>query len=395
MYSKVITNPRFLVFTRSYINLTSPRNQVTNHHLHHPSRTRAAAAATTTTMDPPGTTVVRNKQVVCKEAISSYPRASDLRIIDTSTTSLKVPQGQEALLVKNLYLSGDPHMRGSKFKNRPRLFSSGPDQPISGFGVSKVVDSGSPGFKAGDLIWGLTKWEEYTLLTSFANHVKIQHTDVPLSYYTGLLGMPGHTAYTGFYEVGRPKKGDYVFVSSAYGAVGQLVGQLAKLMGCYVVGSAGSKEKIELLKNKLGFDDAFNYKEEDMDAALKRCFPEGIDIFFDNVGGKTLDAALPHMRSHGRIAACGMLSQYDLEQPDGIFNITSLLLNRLQMKGFLVFEHMDLYPKFLDLVLPYVREGKIVYMEDIKEGLESSPAALESVFTGTSAGKVVIAVAPE
>ncbi|MQM21150.1 hypothetical protein Taro_054183, partial [Colocasia esculenta] len=144
------------------------------------------------------------------------------------------------------------------------------DVIIYGYGVAKVVDSGHPDFKAGDLVWGITGWEEYSLITSTKTLLKIKYTDVPLSYYTGILGMPGLTAYVGFHEICVPKKGETIYVSAASGAVGQLVGQFAKLAGCYVVGSAGSKEKIDLLKNKFGYDDAFNYKEEpDLVAALK------------------------------------------------------------------------------------------------------------------------------
>ncbi|KAH9614550.1 hypothetical protein KSS87_002705 [Heliosperma pusillum] len=178
-------------------------------------------------------------------------------------------------------------------------------QPITGYGVSKVLESRHLKYQKGDLVWGVTGWEEYTLITSPLQaqmFFKIEHKDVPLSYYTWILGMPGMTAYAGFYEVGAPKEGERVFVSAASGAVGQLVGQFAKLAGCYVVGSAGSKDKVDLLKNKFEFDEAFNYKEEeDLDAALRRCFPEGIDIYFENVGGKMLDAVLVNMRLHGRI----------------------------------------------------------------------------------------------
>ncbi|XP_059632989.1 2-alkenal reductase (NADP(+)-dependent)-like isoform X4 [Cornus florida] len=270
------------------------------------------------------------------------------------------------------------------------------DQPITGYGVAKVLDSGHPNFKKGDLIWGKTGWEEYSLITSNDILFKIQHTEVPLSYYTGILGMPGMTAYAGFYEVCSPKKGEYVFISAASGAVGQLVGQFAKLLGCYVVGSAGTKEKVDLLKNKFGFDEAFNYKEEqNLDVTLKRYFPDGIDIYFENVGGNMLDAVLLNMRLHGRIAVCGMISQYSLEQPEGVHNLSCLITKRLRMEGFLVIEYYHLYPKFLDMVLSSIKEGRIVYVEDIAEGLESAPAALVGLFSGHNVGKQVVVVARE
>ena len=207
--------------------------------------------------------------------------------------------------------------------------------------------------------------------------------------------MPGITAYARFYEICSPKKGEHVSVSAASGAVGQLVGQFAKLMGCYVVGSVGSKEKVDLLKNKHGFNEAFNYKEEhELDAALKRCFPEGIDIYFDNVDGKMLDAIL-NMRTRGRIAACGMVSQYNLEQPESIKNLINIISKQVCIQGFVSHEQYHLYPQMLDTLLPYIREGKLVYVEDIAEGLERSPAALVGLFSGHNVGKQVAAVAHE
>ncbi|GLT95607.1 hypothetical protein SLE2022_132800 [Rubroshorea leprosula] len=241
---------------------------------------------------------VENKQVILKRYAVEAPKETDMEI-KIGKVKLKAPKGSGAFLVKNLFLSCDPCMRG-----RMRDFHGSyippfvPGQPIQGFGVAKVVDSDNPDFKPGDIVAGITGWEEYSLIHKTLQLRKIQpDSDIPLSYHAGLLGMPGFTAYAGFYEVCSPKKGEHVFVSAASGAVGQLVGQLAKLHGCYVVGSAGSSEKVDLLKNKLGFDEAFNYEEEtDLDAALKRCFPEGIDIYFDNVGWPMFDAALLNMR---------------------------------------------------------------------------------------------------
>ncbi|KAM3750060.1 hypothetical protein ACB098_04G008900 [Castanea mollissima] len=321
-----------------------------------------------------GVEEVSNKQVILKDYVSGFPKESDMYLNASGTIKLKVPEGSNAILVKNLYLSCDPYMRPRMRQpipgNETYVQPFKPGSPITGYGVAKVLDSGHPNFKKGDLVWGLTGWEEYSLITTTERLFKINHTDVPLSYYTGLLGMPGMTAYAGFYEICSPKKGEHVFISAASGAVGQLVGQFAKLLGCYVVGSAGSKEKVDLLKNKFGFNEAFNYKEEpDLHAALKRYFPEGIDIYFENVGGKMLDAVLLNMRAHGRIA--------------------------VRMEGFMVFEYYHLYPKFLELVLPHIKEGKITYVEDVAEGLESAPAALIGLFTGRNVGKQVVVVARE
>ncbi|KAI3712926.1 hypothetical protein L1987_71496 [Smallanthus sonchifolius] len=312
---------------------------------------------------------------------------------------LELPKNDGGLiLTKNLYLSCDPYMRSRMSRSTEGSYvdSFTPGSPISGNGVSRVLDSSLPGFKKGDLIWGVINWEEYSLIKDTSSLIKIQHIDVPLSYYTGILGMPGVTAYVGFYEICSPKKGDTVFVSAASGAVGQLVGQFAKLYGCYVVGSAGSKEKVDLLKNKFGFDEAFNYKEEqDLNAALKRYFPNGIDIYFENVGGKMLDEVLRNMRHHGRIAACGMITQYNLDQPEGIQNLFLIVAKRIRMEGFLVFDYCHLYPKFLEMILPLIHEGKITYVEDIVEGLENAPAALIGLYSGKNVGKQVVAIAHE
>ncbi|KAI5423148.1 hypothetical protein KIW84_046223 [Lathyrus oleraceus] len=339
--------------------------------------------------------VSRNKQVILTDYVTGFPKQSDMNIVD-STITLKIPEGSNDLvLLKNLYLSCDPYLRILMTKDTTaELGALTPGSPLTGFGVSKVVESRDPDYKKDDLVWGMTKWEEYSLIPTAQILFKIEHTDVPLSYYTGILGMPGMTAYAGFFEVGSPKKGENVFVSAASGAVGQLVGQFAKLHGCYVVGSAGTKEKVDLLKNKFGYDEAFNYKEEpDLNAVLKKYFPEGIDIYFENVGGKTLDAVLLNMRVHGRIPVCGMISQYNLDQPEGVTNLAHIIYKRVRVEGFAVFEYYHLYTKFLEFVLPLIREGKIAYVEDVAEGLENGPAALIGLFTGQNVGKQVVVVA--
>ncbi|KAI5320872.1 hypothetical protein L3X38_040580 [Prunus dulcis] len=344
--------------------------------------------------------IMRNKQVILRDTVSGFPKESDMLVI-TGSTELKLPEGSSsgAVLVKNLYLSCDPYMRGRMAKRHPGdsyVNSFNPGSPLTGYGVAKVLESGDPKFKQGDFVWGITGWEEYSVITATEALFKIHNTDVPLSYYTGILGMPGITAYAGFYEVCSPKKGETVYVSAASGAVGQLVGQFAKLLGCYVVGSAGSKEKVDLLKNKFGFDEAFNYKEEpNLVAALKRYFPEGIDIYFENVGGKMLDAVLLNMRIHGRIAVCGMISQYNLEQPEGVHNLTSVISKQLRMEGFVAPSYYHLYGKFLEMVVPAINEGKITYVEDVVEGLESAPAALVGLFAGRNVGKQVVVVSRE
>nr|AAX83111.1 alcohol dehydrogenase-like protein [Ocimum basilicum] len=340
-----------------------------------------------------------NKQVIFNNFVNGSPEESDMSV-RTETVDLGIPEGcDDAVLVKNLYLSCGPYMIG-RMKNLEGYFfeSFKPGSPIVGCGVFKVLDSSHPNYKKGDIISGFTNWEEYSLLTitDATPFFKIQDKDLPLSYYIGILGVPGMTAYTGFFELCCPKKGETVFVSAASGAVGQLVGQFAKLAECYVVGSAGSNDKVNLLKNKFGFDEAFNYKDEkDYSAALKRYFPNGIDIYFDNVGGKMLEAAISNMRAHGRIAICGMVSQYGLEQHEGVHNLFTILTKQIRMQGFLVGEYYHLFPKFLEMILPHIKQGKITYVEDIVEGLENAPSTLVGLLSGRNVGKQVVLVSPE
>ncbi|KAL4192825.1 hypothetical protein AMTRI_Chr06g173930 [Amborella trichopoda] len=260
---------------------------------------------------------VSNKQIIFKDFVTGFPKETDMEMA-------------------NLYFSCDPYMRLQMSKPGPQSYFPCfiPGSVVKGLGVSKVLDSGHRDYQEGDLIWGITGWEEFSLITMTDMVTKIISTDLPLSYYTGILGMPRLTAYVGFFEVCSPKKGECVHVSTASGADGQLVSQFAKSIGCYVVGSAGSKEKVILLKTRFGFDKAFNYKEEqDMTTALKgwvllmckltHLIP-CIDIYFENVGGPMLDAVLLNMRDHGRISICGMISQYNRDKPEGAPNLFSL-----------------------------------------------------------------------
>ncbi|KAG6402342.1 hypothetical protein SASPL_139220 [Salvia splendens] len=339
-------------------------------------------------MDEDFSRIVGNKQILFKGYIEGVPKESDMEFKLGNGMKLEAPKGSGAFLVKNLYLSCDPYMRG-----RMRDFHGSyippfvPGSVVEGFGVSKVIDSDNPNFKPGDIVSCFTGWEEYTLLRNTEQLRKVQPDDIPLSYHIGLLGMPGFTAYAGFYEVCAPKRDERVFVSAASGAVGQLVGQLAKLHGCYVVGSAGSKQKVccfGILKASFSqFMHNIKY------------FPEGIDIYFENVGGAMLDAVLVNMRVHGRIAVCGMVSQAGIGASDqqGIRNLFSLVPKRVKMQGFLQSDYLYLFPRFVEQVGSLYKEGKITYLEDMNHGLESAPAAFAALFTGKNVGKQVVCVA--
>ncbi|KAG6400030.1 hypothetical protein SASPL_141518 [Salvia splendens] len=345
---------------------------------------------------------ISNKQVILSNYVKTSVKESDLSL-RTSKIQLKIPSGCDgAVLVKNLYLSIDPFILVLMKNQELDLPSFTLDSPIYGFGVSKVLDSSHPNFKTGELVWGFTGWEEYNLIKDPDQLFKVQDKDLPLSYFIGILevmrctnlrlkinvfrviilGMPGMTAYVGFFKFCSPKKGETVYVSAASGAVGQLVGQFAKIAGCYVVGSAGSKEK-----------SAFALMKVDLLKIKFRYFPDGIDIYFDNVGGKMLEAVLNSMRLNGRVALCGMISQYNsLEQPEGVHNLINALVKQVHMEGFFTSDHYHLYPKFLEMVVPLIKEEKITYVEDIAEGIESAPGALFGLYSGRNVGKLLVVV---
>lgn len=340
-----------------------------------------------------------NKKVVLRRHVTGYPTAEDMEVVVTSGVPLRAPPGSTgALVVKNLYLSCDPWMRGRMTRHDDGEALPAEDfvlgEALANYTVGEVVDSTHPEFSAGDLVWGMSAWEEYTLVTQTEGLFKINHPELPLSHYTGVLGMTGLTAYVGLFEIGKPKRGESVFVSAAAGAVGQVVGQLAKIAGCYVVGSAGSDEKVNLLKNKMGFDDAFNYKDEkDLNVALKRCLPRGIDIYFDNVGGETLDAALLHMQTRGRVVVCGMISQYNLAEHQGVRNLIYLIPKRIRMEGFAVMDYYHLYARFEEEMAGFIKNGDVSVMEDVVQGIEKAPEALVGLFSGRNVGKQLVAIA--
>ncbi|KAG6400035.1 hypothetical protein SASPL_141523 [Salvia splendens] len=352
---------------------------------------------------------ISNKQVILNNYVKTSVKESDMSL-RTSKIQIKIPSGcDDAILVKNLYLSIDPFILGLMKNQELDLPSFTLDSVSLVFILVESTGFVSSNFKTGELVWGFTGWEEYSLIKDPDQLFKVQDKDLPLSYYTGILELvvcdsaevmhACHDSLCWVFQVLLSQKG-----STASGAVGQLVGQFAKIAGCYVVGSAGNKEKsafalmkVDLLKNKFGFDGAFNYKEEqDYNAALKRYFLDGIDIYFDNVGGKMLEAVLNNMRLNGRVALCGMISQYNsLEQPEGVHNLINAIVKWVRMEGFFTSDHYHLYPKFLEVVVLLIKEEKITYVEDIAEGIESAPEALFGLYSGRNVGKLLVVVARE
>ncbi|ORY98170.1 hypothetical protein BCR43DRAFT_524221 [Syncephalastrum racemosum] len=346
--------------------------------------------------------MVNNKQVLfTKVPPPGYPVPGEHMQVKESQFDLDQPLGADEYIIKNLYLSVDPYMRGRMRDASKESYSSafGLGKPMDGFTISVVLKSNNANVKEGDLVYGqgAGQFEEYTKVTGHLLKVYTvrnnpKTTGLPLSNYVGALGMPGLTAYAGLKKYGQPKAGETLYVSAASGAVGQLVGQIGKVLGLRVVGSAGSDDKVAYL-NEIGFDGAFNYKTSDANQKLGELCPNGIDIYFENVGGAMLEAVINHMNTYGRIVACGMISQYNREKPEGVHNLMQIVGKRLRMEGFIVTDSMDMEPAFLEEVSEWLIQGKIKYRETIADGIEKTPEALLDVFHGRNFGKQVVKIA--
>jgi NADPH-dependent curcumin reductase CurA len=267
---------------------------------------------------------------------------------------------------------------------------------MQGGAVGRIVASKNPDLAEGDWVQSMHGWREH-YVTDGGDLLPVADPAVaPVSASLGVLGMTGFTAWVGLTQFGRPQEGETVFVSAAAGAVGSMVGQLAKLRGCRAVGSAGSPEKVALLTSELGYDAGFDYKAEQPAQALRELCPDGIDIYFDNVGGEQLEAALDRMNVHGRIPLCGAISGYNEEQPPpGPRNFLALLPKRLTVRGFIILDHYDLYPEFLSEVAPHVAAGEIRFLETVVDGIENMPGAFLGLLDGQNTGKMLVRVGPD
>ena len=309
-----------------------------------------------------------------------------------------VPTPEDGEIVaKTLYLSLDPYMRG-RMNDAPSY--TPPLQlgdVITGGTVGEVIASRSPDFAEGDIVVSYGGWQEFFRLK--AGEVrKVDPSIAPISTALGVLGMPGHTAYGGLTEIGKPKAGETLVVAAASGAVGAMVGQIAKIKGCRVVGIAGSDDKCAYVRDELGFDATVNYKAPDFADALSAACPEGIDIYWENVGGPVFDAVLPLLNPFARIPVCGLIHWYNVTEIPTIPDPTpklmrSVLVNRLTIRGFIVFDFDHLQDKFQAEVGAWVRDGKIRFREDIRDGFENAPAALIDLLQGGNFGKMLINVA--
>jgi len=336
--------------------------------------------------------VIRTREWQLAAHPHGEPTPEDFRLVE-----LERPDPEEGqVVVRMLAMSVDPYMRG---RMRPGPSYAPPwevGQTMKGGAVGRVVASRSDAAPEGALVLADAAWRDIAVLD--ADHVTVlPDLGVPPSYHLGVLGMPGLTAYAGLFRVAAFREGDAVFVSGAAGAVGSLVGQFARLRGASrVVGSAGSPEKVRWLVEELGFDAAFDYHDGRVADLLASAAPDGVDVFFDNVGGEHLEAAIGAMRLHGRAAICGSISQYNaIEPPPGPRNLSLLVARRLTLRGFLVGDHADLRPEFAEAVTGWLSSGDLVVRETVREGLEDAVPAFLDLLRGGNTGKMVVRLAQD
>jgi len=329
-----------------------------------------------------------NLQVQLASRPTGWVEESNFNMVESP-----VPKpGPGQLLVKNLWLSLDPYMRGrmSDVKSYATPVQIG--EVMVGGAVSEVVESNHPKFKPGDHVVGPFGWQLYAV-SNGEGIAKVDPKLVPLSYYLGVAGMPGATAWVGLLEHCQPKVGETVAVTAASGAVGSVVGQLAKLQGCRVVGIAGGKSKCEYVVKELGFDACVDYKAGNLQDDLKAATPEGIDCYFENVGGELMDAAFRRLNPYSRVALCGLIADYNATEPYGVKMIRSVLVNRVNIRGFIVSDRQDLYLRAVNQLAKLVAQGKLKYRETVAEGLRNAPAAFIGMLKGANFGKQLIKLA--
>lgn len=334
-----------------------------------------------------------SREIRLKSRPVGMPKADDFELAER-----EIPDpGPGQILIRNIYMSVDPYMRGRMYDRESYVQPFQIGEPLSGGAVGQVVAvNGHDGFKPGDYVSNFDGWREWTL----SNGMGVQKIDpnlAPIQAYLGAFGMPGLTAYAGLLRIGELKDGERVFVSAASGAVGAVVCQIAKNKGCYVVGSAGSDDKCDWLRKEARADRTINYKTcGDLNAAVAEAFPEGIDVYFENVGGKHLEAALFKMRQFGRVALCGMIGQYnDTTPPPGPSNLILAVGLSLKLQGFIVSNHFDMAPAFLADMAKWTKEGKMKWRETVHEGIENAPKAFMGLFTGANFGKMLVKIGPD
>jgi NADPH-dependent curcumin reductase CurA len=334
---------------------------------------------------------MQNQQIVLASRPAGEPTVSNFRLVETPVPALA--DGQ--VLVRHHYLSLDPYMRGRMNDGKSYAQPQPLDAVMIGGTVGDVVESRHPGFAAGDQVVGMGGWQQYSVVDASQLGMlrKVDTTHIPLAAYLGAVGMPGVTAWVGLTQIIAPKEGETVVVDAASGAVGSAVGQLAKARGCRVVGLAGGADKCAYVTEELGFDACIDYRQhqdlKSMLRALKEAAPNGIDGHFENVGGLILDAVMLRMNAFGRIAFCGMIAGYNGE-PIPMANPSLILVSRLKLQGFIVSEHMNLWPQALKELGTMVATGKLKYRETVADGLAAAPEAFLGLLKGRNFGKQLV-----
>lgn len=328
-----------------------------------------------------------SREIRLKRRPIGLPSTDDFEF---ATVTLPDPDHGE-LVVRNLYMSVDPYMRGRMNDRKSYVPPFALGETLNGGAVGQVVQSNDGKFAVGDYVLNGLGWREY-FISDGKGLTAIDPAIAPVQAFLGAVGMPGQTAYFGLLDIGRPKAGETVFVSAAAGAVGSVVCQIAKIKGCRVVGSVGSQAKVDWLLNEVGIDAAFNYKEvATLKAELGKQCPNGIDIYFENVGGAHLEAALTHMNQHGRIPVCGMIAQYNATEATPAPNNLSLIIGkRLKLQGYIVSDYRARAPEFYADMKTWLAAGQIKWQETVVEGIENAPSAFIGLFTGENMGKMLV-----
>ena len=328
------------------------------------------------------------RQVILKSRPVGAPKPSDFEVVEVPVPA----PGDGEILTRTVYLSLDPYMRGRISGVKSYAKGVDPGEPMVGGTVAEVIESKHPALKPGDFVQTQDGWRTHGV-SKGAHARTLDPSQAPISTALGVLGMPGMTAYVGLLDIGQPKAGETVVVSAASGAVGAVVGQIAKLKGCRVVGIAGAKDKCDYVVSELGFDACVNYKAGDVLAGLRAACPQGIDVYFENVGGDITEAVVQLLNPFARIPLCGLISMYNATAPAPGPSWRALLTNRVLVKGFIVSDHLDRMPAFLADVGAWVRDGRIKYREDVVDGLEAAPRALIGLLRGENFGKLLVRVA--
>ena len=332
-----------------------------------------------------------SRQILLAARPAGAPKPSDFTLVETA-----IPEpGSGEVLVRNIYMSVDPYMRSRMNDRRSYAKPWEVGQPADGRAVGEVVKSNDARLKPGTIVSSMLGWREYFVSTG--EGLTPLDRSLPLASYLGVLGVPGFTGWYGLTEIGQPKAGETLVVSGAAGATGSLVVQLGKLLGCRVVGTAGTDDKCKWLTSELGADAAINYRRApDLFETLRDACPKGVDIYFENVGGPMLDAVLRLVNPFARIPLCGMISQYNLETPEpGPRYMMNLVGNRVRMQGFIISDHFDRYPAFLVEVGSAVKAGRIKHEVTVVEGIENAVKAFLGLFSGDNLGKMVVKLGPE